>query len=143
MERTTTPPEEFLDSLPAGFREDVRALDAAVAPVFAGHERVLWEGVFYGGTRQRILGYGVYHYRGRSGVEGEWFVVGLAPQKDHITLYVSGAEDGQSLIKRYGQVLGKAKLGSGTAAFKRLADIEVGVVVEMATRARDLLLSAP
>jgi hypothetical protein len=139
MQRSTTPPDAFLDSLPDGRREEMRALDAAIAPVFVGQERALWEGVFYGGTLQRILGYGLYEYRGRSGAAGEWFVVGIAVQKEHLTLYVSGAEDGQSLIKRDGSRLGKAKLGSGSATFRRLDDVDLTVIVEMATRARDLM----
>jgi hypothetical protein len=139
MQRTTTPPEEFMDSLAEDRREEIRALDAALAPIFEGRERAMWEGVFYGGTQQRILGYGLYRYRGRSGAEGEWFVVGIAVQKDHLTLYVTGAEDGQSLIKRDGPRLGKAKLGSGSATFRHLADVDLAVVVEMATRARDLV----
>ena len=142
MQRTTTPPEEFLASLPDGRREEMEALDAAIAPVFAGQERALWEGVFYGGTTQRILGYWLYRYRGKSGAEGEWFVAGIALQKDHITFYATGAEDGQSLVKLHGPRLGKAKLGSGSATFKRLADVDLAVVVEMATRARDLMTDA-
>ncbi len=66
MERSTTTPDEFLASLPDGTRQDMEALDAALAPVFAGHERVLWAGVFWGGTQQHIIGYGAYTYRGRS-----------------------------------------------------------------------------
>ncbi len=143
MQRTTTPPEEFLESLPEVRREEMRALDAAIDPVFEGQERVLWEGVFYGGTTQRILGYGLYQYRGRSGAEGEWFVVGIAVQKDHLTLYVTGTEDGESIIKRRGPRLGKAKLGSGSATFRHLADVDLAVVVEMATRARELMSAAP
>lgn len=143
MERTTTPPEEFIDSLPEDRREEIRALDAVIAPIFAGRERVMWEGVFYGGTQQRILGYGLYHYRGRSGAEGEWFVVGIAVQKDHLTFYATGAEGGQSLIKRYGPSLGKAKLGSGSATFRRLADIDLTAVADIATRARELMAASP
>jgi hypothetical protein len=139
MQRTATPPEDFLDTLPEGRRDEMRAMDAAIAPVFAGQERELWEGVFYGGTQQRILGYGLYRYHGRSGAEGEWFVVGIAVQKDHLTLYVTGTQDGESLIKRLGPRLGKAKLGSGTATFRRLADVDLAVVVEMATLARELM----
>jgi hypothetical protein len=142
MQRTTTPIEEYLDSLPEDRREEMRSLDAAIAPIFAGQERVLWEGVFYGGTQQRILGYGLYHYRGRSGAEGDWFVVGLAVQKDHLTFYATGAEDGQSLIKRHGSRLGKAKLGSGSATFRRLTDVDLAAVVDIATRARDLMAAA-
>ena len=139
MERTTTSPEEFIDSLADDRREEVRALDAVITRIFAGHERAMWEGVFYGGTQQRILGYGLYHYRRRAGAEGEWFVVGIAVQKDHLTFYATGAEDGQSLIKRHGAQLGRAKLGSGSATFRRLADVDLSAVADIATRARDLM----
>jgi hypothetical protein len=139
MQRTTTAPDDYFASLPADRAEEMRALDAAIAPIFAGQERELWEGIFYGGTHQRILGYGVYQYEGRSGAKGEWFVVGIAVQKDHLTLYVTGTEDGESLIKRHGPRLGKAKLGSGSVTFRRLADVDLRIVAEMATRARDLM----
>lgn len=139
MERSTTTPQAFLASLPDGIREDLQALDAAIAPVFAGDERVVWEGKFWGGTDQRIVGYGVWRYQGRSGASGEWFVVGIAAQKDHLSLYVNGAEDGQSLLKRYGKGLGKVKVGSGVATFKSLADIDLAAVVDIATRARNTI----
>ena len=143
MERsTTTTADAFLASLPDPIRGDLEALDAVIAPVFAADERVLWEGKFWGGSEQRIIGYGVWHYRGRSGAEGEWFVAGIAAQKDHLSLYVNGAEDGQSLMKRDGARLGKVKTSSGAATFKRLADIDLEAVVELVTRARDLMASA-
>ena len=143
MERSTTTPDEFLASLPDGTRQDMEALDAAIAPVFAGHERVLWEGVFWGGSQQHIIGYGAYTYRGRSGATGEWFVVGIAAQKGAYSLYVNAAEDGQNLMKREGATLGKAKLGSAVASFRRVADMDLPAVVAIATRARDLVLGTP
>ena len=144
MQRSTSiTPDQFLDTLPDGIREDMRSLDAAIAPIFAGHERVLWEGVFWGGTQQHIIGYGAYTYRGRSGATGEWFVVGIAAQKGAYSLYVNAADDGQNLMKRQGATLGKAKLGSAVASFKRFADIDLPAVVAMAIRARDLVLGPP
>lgn len=142
MQRSSTPPDEFIASLPDGVRDDIAVLDAQLAHIFAGHERVLWEGVFWGGTSQQILGYGAYRYKGRSGAEGEWFIVGLAVQKAHLSLYVSGAEDGQSLAKRYGDRLGKVKVGSANVSFKRLADLDLPVALEMAERARDLMITS-
>jgi hypothetical protein len=139
VDRSTTPVDDYLATLPDGVREDLTALDTALARVFAGRERVLWEGTFWGGTVQRIIGYGELRQRGRSGVEVEWFVVGLAVQKAHFSLYVSAAEDGQSLPRRFADRLGKVKVGSGNVAFKRLADLDLAVVVEMATRARDIV----
>ena len=139
MQRSSTPPDDFIATLPDGVRDDIAMLDAQLSRVFDGHERVLWEGPMWGGTDQRIIGYGAYRYQGRSGAEGEWFVVGLAAQMAHLSLYVSGAEDGQSLAKRYADRLGKVKVGSANIAFKRLADLDLAVVLEMAERARDLM----
>jgi hypothetical protein len=139
MQRSSTPPDDFVASLPDGVRDDIAVLDAQLARIFEGHERVLWEGPMWGGTEQRIIGYGAYHYKGRSGAEGEWFIVGLAAQKAHLSLYVSGAEDGQSLAKRYADRLGKVKVGSANVSFKRLDDLDLGVALEMAERARDLM----
>ena len=56
---------------------------ALLARVFAGHERVLWEGPMWGGTHQRIIGYGAIVQRQRSG-DVDWFVVGLAAQKANL-----------------------------------------------------------
>ncbi len=142
MERSTTSPDDFLASLPDGVRQDMTALDSALANVFAGHDRVLWEGAMWGGTHQRIIGYGDMRQRGSGGVEVEWFVVGLAAQKQYLSLYVSAAEDGQYLAKRYGARLGKVKVGSANVTFRRLADIDLPVVIEMTTRARELVLDS-
>ena len=132
-------PDEHIGSLPEGVRQDIATLDARIADVMAGHERVLWEGKFWGGTQQRIIGYGSYRYKGRSGAEGEWFVVGLAAQKNYLSLYVNAAEEDGHLIRRYADRLGKVKAGSANVTFKRLADIELSVVEEMVARARDLM----
>jgi hypothetical protein len=140
MERTTRSPDQHIASLPDGVRDDMATLDAQIARIFDGHERVMWEGPMWGGTEQRIIGYGTYHYKGRSGAEGEWFVVGLAAQKAHLSLYVSGAEDGQTLAKRYAERLGKVKVGSANVTFKRLADLDLPVALEMVERARDLMI---
>ena len=62
--------------------------------------------------QQRIIGYGSYRYKGRSGAEGEWFVVGLAAQKNYLSLYVNAAAEGTPLPKLYAPRLGKVKAGS-------------------------------
>jgi hypothetical protein len=139
MERSTTTPDAFLASLPHPIRDDLISLDTELARVFAGHERVLWEGPTWGGTFQRIIGYGAMRQPRPNGDPVDWFVVGLAAQKAHLSLYVSAVEDGQYLVKRYADRLGKVKVGSANVTFRRLADLHLPVVVEMATRARDLV----
>lgn len=138
MDRSTTTPDDFLASLPDGVREELTTLDGELSRVFEGHERTLWEGPMWGGTHQRIIGYGSLVQRQRSGAEVEWFVVGLAAQKDHRSLYVSAVEDGQYLVKRWADRLGKVKVGSANATFRRVADVDLPAVIAMAERARDL-----
>ncbi len=138
MERSKASPDEHIASLPDAVREDIATLDAAIAGVMIGEERVLWEGTFWGGTQQRIIGYGAYRYKGRSGAEGEWFKVGLAVQKNYLSLYVNAAEGGQSLAKLYAPRLGKVKAGSANLQFKRAADVDLDVLRELVTKAREL-----
>jgi hypothetical protein len=138
MERTATDPAELVESLPDRFRDDVRRLDAEISRVMTGHSRVLWEGVFWGGTEQRIIGYGRFVQHNRDGSNVDWFVVGLAAQKAHLSLYVNAVEEGQYLVKRWADRLGRVKVGSANATFKRLSDVDLAEVVAMAERARDL-----
>jgi hypothetical protein len=137
MQRSTTTPDEHLASLPDGVREDMVALDAAIAEVFAGDERVLWEGPMWGGTHQRIIGYGAMVQHQRT-ADVEWFVVGLAAQKQHLSVYVNAAEDGRYLAQAWADRLGKVKAGSANVTFRRLADVDLPALVEMARRAREL-----
>lgn len=141
MQRSTKTPDEHIASLPDGVREDIVTLDGAISSVMSGLERTLWEGVFWGGSEQAIIGYGSYRYKGRSGGEGEWFVVGLAAQKNYLSLYVNAADGSQSLAKAYGPRIGKVKAGSANLQFKRAADLDLEVLREMVAKARDLAAS--
>jgi hypothetical protein len=104
-----------------------------------GHERVLWEGRLWGGSEQRVIGYGSYRYVNRNGGGVDWFIVGLARQKKHISVYVNAAEDGAYLVQRYASRLGRVKVGSANVTFRRLSDIELPVLLEMVARARELM----
>jgi hypothetical protein len=139
MQRSARPVEDHLASLADGVREDLTALDAQLARVFDGHERVLWDGPMWGGTQQTIIGYGSFLQRNRSGAEVEWFIVGLAAQKTHLSLYVSAVEAGEYLVRRWADRLGRVKVGSANVTFRRLSDVELPAVVAMAERARDLV----
>jgi len=136
MQRTDRPVEEHIVSLPTDVRADMARLDAEISLVMADHQRVLWEGKFWGGTDQNIIGYGVYSYQGRSGASGEWFVVGLAAQKSYITVYGVAPSDYTDEAKAIRDRLGKAKIGRNTVSFKRLSDIDLPTLLKLVDRAR-------
>jgi hypothetical protein len=102
----------------------------------AGHERVLWEGAMWGGTDQRIIGYGAQRYVNRSGTQVDWFLIGLAKQTDHLSLYVNAADDAGYLSQRFAGRLGKVKVGSANVTFKRVADVDLSALRELLAAAR-------
>jgi hypothetical protein len=131
MERSTISPDEFIASLPDGIRQEVEVLDREISAALAGQERVLWEGVFWGGSQQHIIGYGSYRYVGRSGAAGEWFVVGLARQKAYYSLYVNTVDAEGYVLRRFSDRLGKVKASNSNVTFKRLSDIDLDVLREL------------
>jgi Domain of unknown function (DU1801) len=137
MERSTTDPDIFISAQPEDRRVDLERVDAVIRKVMTGHPRVLWEGKFWGGTDQSIIGYGDYEY-GRPGKEPvKWFIVGLAPQKNYISLYINAADEDGYLIKKHAERLGKVKVGSAAISFKRADDLDLGVLEEVVSMARD------
>jgi len=76
-----------------------------------GKKSVMWE--------LSIFGFGLYHYKHKSGQEGDFLMVGFSPSKASISLYVLGGihEDLDFAIHK----LGKLKTGaSPTGLFSQL-----------------------
>jgi hypothetical protein len=138
MERTDTDVTAFLSSLEGKQGEDMRSLDSMISEKMVGHERHLFEGRFWGGTDQRIVGYGVVDYVDRAGNKGEWFVVGLAAQKNNLSIYVNAVSGDSYLLREYEGKLGKVKLGSASIGFRKVEDLDLDSLMELIGRAADL-----
>jgi hypothetical protein len=77
-----------------------------------------------------IVGFGSYHYRGRSGREGDWMLTGFSPRKQNLTLYIMGGFDKQAgLLKN----LGKFTTRVGCLYIKKLDDVDKKVLKELVT----------
>jgi len=137
VERSDRDPDEFLAGLDGSFAEELRQLDVEIARRMPSRPRILWQGPMWGGTHQTILGYGDFSYTSSRGRKVEWFMVGLAAQKDHISVYVNAADPDGYLVSKHADRLGKVKVGSAVIGFKRLEDVNVDelmAVVEEANR---------
>ncbi len=75
-----------------------------------------------------IVGYGDYHYVGKSGREGDWFFCGFSPRKGNLTLYMLGGWGHDATLLKS---LGKHKLGGGCLYVKRLADVDAKVLKQL------------
>ena len=86
----------------------------------AGAEPKMW------GTS--IVGFGSYHYKGASGREGDWMLIGFSPRKQNITLYIMpGFERYPGLMKK----LGKYSTGKSCLYIKRLSDVDRKVLKDL------------
>lgn len=138
MEQVATPPEEYLAALADDVRPDMQRMDALIAAAIPGRSRVLWEGVFWGGTHQRIIGHGDLVQPRPRGGEVRWFVVGRARQKAGISVYINAVDGKRYLLTDYAKRLGKVQTGSAVLNIRALDDLDVDVFTEMVRRANAL-----
>ena len=103
----------------AGKRADAETLTAMMREA-TDCEPKLW------GTG--IVGFDQYHYKYASGQEGDWPVVGFAPRKQALVLYLaSDLAPFEPLLQK----LGKHSTGKGCLYVKRLSDIDEQALQEL------------
>jgi len=78
-----------------------------------------------------MLGYGKLHYRYASGREGDWMKIGIASNKQYISLYCCAADDRGYVAERYRERLPKANIGKSCVRFKRLDDLDDDVLRQL------------
>lgn len=117
---TTTNPLDFLNAIEdAQTRVDCLSILQMMQDA-TGTEPVMWG--------PGIVGFGQYHYKSKSGREGDWFLTGFSPRKQNLSLYImSGFDRHAELIDK----LGKYKTGVGCLYIKRLADVDREVLREL------------
>lgn len=133
MERTAVDVDTFLAGLDSPHAETMRALDALITERLSEHEREhdrelereLWEGVFWGGTEQQIIGYARIQQPRPKGGSVEWFLLGLAAQQKHVSLYVNAVAEGGYLLAQYKGRLGSVKQGAAALTIPSLEVLDL------------------
>jgi hypothetical protein len=75
-----------------------------------------------------IVGFDAYHYVYPSGREGDAPLIGFAPRKNELSLYVVPGMEGSALLAK----LGKHKAGQGCLYIKKLEDVDRAVLKKIA-----------
>ena len=131
MERVESLPDDYIASQASDIRVVLEKLHTLIRAVLPDRDCCMWEGVFWGGSEQRIIGYGNYSYQRSDKTQVEWFIVGLTRQKNYFSVYVNAVEDKKYLAELYGPRLGKVKVGKSSISFRNRADIDLDVLREM------------
>lgn len=108
-------PEEYLARLDEPRRADLSELDALIRKTAPKLKPFVLSG---------MLAYGPQHYKYASGREGDWCYIGLASNKNYISLYICAADGQGYLAERYREELPKASIGKSCVRFKRLSDLD-------------------
>jgi hypothetical protein len=110
---------------------DLQALDALIRETVPGLERWFYPGAPAGGAgmRMNLIGYGCFQYEVKSGQRVEWPIVGLALQKNYISLYTSVVKDDAPITDRYKGALGELKAGRGNFSFVKFDQLDRDAVV--------------
>ncbi len=75
-----------------------------------------------------MVGFDQYHYKYKTGREGDYFRIGFSPRKQNLTLYLMDAMASNETYKEDFKKLGKYTTGKSCLYIKRLSDINLPVL---------------
>jgi hypothetical protein len=76
------------------------------------------------GMRMRMIGYGKFRYASGSGKPIEWPVIGVALQKNYISVYVSVTRKGAPIVSAYAGKLSEQRMGGNNFSFSKFDDLK-------------------
>lgn len=83
------------------------------------------------GMRMNLIGYGQFKYAIKSGKTASWPVIGVALQKNYISVYVAVTRNGKPLVSFYAGKLGELRMGGNNFSFERFADLNAPAVASL------------
>ena len=119
MKSNAKTPTEYINSLKEPRKTEIKKLHKIIRKIVPNLKPHMKFG---------MPGYGTYHYKYASGREGDWMVIGLANQKNYISLY-SCLSDGKNYVaEKHKDGLPKANVGKSCIRFRKLEDIDLEVI---------------
>lgn len=110
--------------------EAVHALMRKAAP---GLKRHFHAGTPAGeaGMRMKMIGYGRFEYAIKSGKTTSWPVIGVALQKNYVSVYVAVTRGGKPLVSCYAAELGALRNGNNNFSFEQFSDLKQPAVASL------------
>jgi len=122
----------YISSVPGAKGDDLRALHEVVLKLMPGIE--LW---FVDGKNEEgktvanpNIGYGRQTLRYANGSTKEFYRVGISANTTGISVYILSIEDRAYLAQTFGSTIGKAGVTGYCIKFKKLTDVNLGVLQE-------------
>jgi hypothetical protein len=134
----------YLDFDPAR-KSDLGKLDAAMRKAAPALKRYFHQGTPAGeaGMRMKMIGYGRFRYAIKSGKSTSWPVVGIALQKNYISVYLSITRDGAPIVQSYAGGLGELRSGHNNFSFEKFDDLNINAMSSLLAEASSIFKSDP
>lgn len=95
------------------------------------------------GMRMKMIGYGKFRYAIKSGSTIEWPVVGVALQKNYVSVYVALTKADAPIVRRYAGRLGELRSGNNNFSFERFDDLNMAALSSLVAEAAGIFASDP
>ena len=76
------------------------------------------------GMRMKMIGYGKFRYAVKSGGTVEWPVIGVALQKNYISIYIAITKADKPIVASYAGRLGEKRVGRNNFSFERFDELQ-------------------
>jgi hypothetical protein len=126
-------------------KPDLVKLHKLMARTAPGLKRYFHKGTPAGeaGMRMKMIGYGKFRYAIKSGKTTEWPVIGVALQKNYISVYMSVTKAGRPLVPAYEGKLGELRIGGNNFSFVRFDDLRFPALSSLLAEADNIFRSDP
>jgi uncharacterized protein YdhG (YjbR/CyaY superfamily) len=129
-----TSSQEYFDALPKERREIMDFLDTFIKK----NAPSLKPNFLY-----NMPGYGSFKYKNAKKELLDWPTIGLASQKNYISMYICAVEKGGYLAEQHKSDLGNVDVGKSCIRFKKIQDLNLDTlrkVIKLAERSPGLVL---
>jgi hypothetical protein len=90
------------------------------------------------GMRMNMIGYGQFRYAIKSGKTAVWPVIGVALQKNYISVYVAVTRGGKPLVSCYAGRLGELRAGGNNFSFVAFSDLNAAIAAALFAEVGDI-----
>jgi hypothetical protein len=112
-------PEEYIAALEEPRKSEIQKIHDFILKTVPSLKPVIIAG---------MLGYGLFHYKSRSGREGEWPKVGLASRKGGISVYLCVLDGKEYIAEKHKEELKPAKVGKSCIVYKKESAIDYNLL---------------
>ena len=91
----------------------------------------------------KMIGYGRFRYAIKSGSTTDWPVIGVALQKDYISIYVAITKAGGPIVQGYAGRLGELRSGRNNFSFEKFPDLNTAEVASLFAEVGQLFAGDP